>query len=46
MARENMDMAEAEQALSLILGSGSPEQMAAFLVLLQAKGMLFPSDVL
>ena len=38
MKREGLSMGEAQQALSLMLDSGNSEQLAAFLVLLQAKG--------
>jgi hypothetical protein len=37
-------MKEAEQSLDLILDSGSSEQIAAFLVLLAAKGAIVHSS--
>jgi hypothetical protein len=44
IAREHLTFEEAEQSLDLILHEGgAPEQIAAFLVLLAAKGTLFAS---
>ena len=46
ISREHLTFEEAEQSLDIILhDGGAPEQIAAFLVLLAAKGVAVPNII-